>query len=339
MSQSARSEGQGPENCFATIPATAAIPLDARIRAMLDAEPPSPPLDTLPVAQVRALREGMMLQRAKLDERVACVEDRAIPGPGGGIPVRIYTPHGDGPHPVLVFFHGGGWVLGNLDTHDGVCRSLCHRSGGLIVGVDYRRSPEHKFPAALEDCSAVVRWCAARSAEIGGDGTRLAVAGDSAGGNLAAALALTFRDQGGPDLALQVLIYPVTHYAFDTASYHQYATGYGLTRETMWYFWKSYLADPTDGRNFYASPLLAGNLRGLPSALVLTAQYDVLRDEGEAYAARLTQAGVSVQCTRYLDLNHGFVQLAALCESADRGVQEIADGLRVAWSRWPSSFR
>ena len=333
MSQGAHFESQGPEGCFATFPTTPVIPLHEKIRAMLDAEPATPPLDTLPVAQVRALREGMMLRRPKLDELVARVEDRAIPGPGGGIPVRIYAPHGSGPHPVLVYFHGGGWVLGNLDTHDGVCRSLCHRSGGLIVAVDYRRSPEHKFPAALEDCSAVVRWCAKGAAEIGGDGTRLAVAGDSAGGNLAAALALALRDQGGPRLALQVLIYPVTHYAFDTASYHRFATDYGLTRESMWYFWKSYLASPTDGGNPYASPLLARDLGGLPPVLVLTAQYDVLRDEGEAYVARLAQAGVSVRCTRYLELNHGFIQLAALCESADRGVQEIADALRVAWDR------
>jgi acetyl esterase len=197
--------------------------------------------------------------------------------------------------------------------------------------VDYRRAPEHKFPAGLEDCAAAARWCAERAAEVGGDGARLAIAGDSAGGNLAAALALAFRDRGGPALALQVLIYPVTNYQFDTASYHQYATGYGLTRESMWYFWKCYLSSPTDGGNPYASPLLAKDLRGLPPALVLTASYDVLRDEGEAYAARLAQAGVPVRCTRYLELNHGFAQLAAVSDSAKRGLQEIADALRNAW--------
>jgi acetyl esterase len=300
---------------------------------MLDAEGPFPPPDTLAVAEVRAVREAMMLRRPKLDESVARVEDRMIPGPGGRIRVRIYTPHGGGPHPVLAYFHGGGWVLGSLDTHDGVCRSLCHRTGCLVVAVEYRRAPEHKFPAALEDCSAAVTWCAEHAAEIGGDGTRLAIAGDSAGGNLAAGLALALRDKSGPTLALQVLIYPVTNYEFNTATYHEYAVGYGLTRDSMWYFWRSYLAAPTDGASPYASPLLAKDLGGLPPALILTAHYDVLRDEGEAYAARLAQAGVPVRCTRYLELNHGFVQVAAVCEPANRGVQEIADALRAAWSR------
>lgn len=333
MNQGAQNESRDARGCFATFPATAIPPLHPKIRAMLDAEGAFPPPDTLAVAEVRTVREGMMLRRPKLDEPVARVEDRTIPGPEGRIPLRIYTPHGRGPHPVLAYFHGGGWVLGSLDTHDGVCRSLCHRAGCVVVSIDYRRAPEHKFPVALEDCSAAVKWCAERAEEIGGDGTRLATAGDSAGGNLAAALALAIRDRGGPRVALQALIYPVTNYEFNTASYHEYATGYGLTRDSMWYFWRSYLPTPAEGGDPYASPLLARDLGGLPPALVLTAQYDVLRDEGEAYAARLAQAGVPVQCTRYLELNHGFVQLAAVCEPASRGLQEIADALRSAWGR------
>lgn len=333
MDQGTQSESRTVGGYFSTFPVMAIPPLHPKIRAMLDAEGPFPPPDTLAVAEVRAVREGMMLRRPKLNEPVARVDDRAIRFADGKIPVRIYTPHGSGMHPVLVYFHGGGWVLGSLETHDGVCRSLSHRAGCVVASVDYRRAPEHKFPAALEDCSAAVTWCAEHAAEIRGDGTRLAIAGDSAGGNLAAALALAIRDKGGPRLALQVLIYPVTNYEFNTASYHEYATGYGLTRDSMWYFWRSYLPTPTEGGYPYASPLLAKDLGGLPPALVLTAQYDVLRDEGEAYAARLAQSGVPVRCTRFLELNHGFVQLAAVCEPASRGLQEIAEALRSSWSR------
>ena len=319
---------------FRTFPATPTVPLHPAIQAMLAAEVPGPPLDAMPINEARVLREGMMLQRPRRDEPVARVEDWMIPGSGLGIPARVYTPSGKvGPHPILVFFHGGGWVFGTLETHGDICRTLCHRSGSLVVSVDYRRAPEHRFPAALEDCCAAVRWCAGHAAEIGGDPTRLAVAGDSAGGNLAAAVALRGRDDGGPTLALQVLIYPVTNCAFDTASYHQYASGYGLTRDMMRYFWKSYLSRPADANHPAASPLQAADLTGLPPALVLTAQYDVLRDEGEAYAARLAQAAVPVRCTRYLEMNHGFVQLGALCEPALQGLMEIAESVRTTFAR------
>ncbi len=275
-----------------------------------------------------------MLRRLKRNEPVGRIENRAVPGPAGEIPVRIYQPAGGiGPHPLAVYFHGGGWVLGTLDTHDDVCRTLANRSGALVVSVEYRRAPEYRFPAPLEDCVSAVRWCALRGAEIGGDGARVAVVGDSAGGNLAGAVALRFRDEKGPALALQVLIYPVTDLAFETASYREYAVGFGLTRGMMRYFWKSYLQSPADGGGAYASPLRAASLSGLPPALILTAQYDVLRDEGEAYAARLAQAGVPTRCTRYLDMNHGFIQLAALCEPALLGLEEAADALRAAFAR------
>lgn len=329
----ARCIREGWEASFSTEPQTPAVPLHPAIRSMLDAEIPGPPFEAIPAAELRAIREAMMLRRPKRNEPVERVEDRAISGPGGKVPIRVFTPAGGGaPRPILVYFHGGGWVMGNLDTHDDVCRTLANRSGVLVVSVDYRRAPEHRFPTPLEDCCAAVRWCAAFGAEIGGDGSRLAVAGDSAGGNLAAAVALRFRDQAGPALALQGLIYPVTNRGFDTASYHRYASGFGLTRDMMRYFWTSYLARSCDGENPYASPLTAEGLAGLPPALILTAQYDVLRDEGEAYAARLAQAGVPVRCTRYLEMNHGFIQLAAMCEPADRGLDEIADTLGQAFA-------
>ena len=325
-------DATGPR--FRTVPPTPVVPLHPAIRFMLDAEIPGPPFEALPVPELRALRETMMLRRPKRHEPVGSIENRMLPGPAGEIPVRIYHPSvGIGPHPILAYFHGGGWFLGTLDTHDDVCRTLANRSAALVVSVGYRRAPEHRFPAPLADCVAAVRWCALRGAEIGGDGARVAVAGDSAGGNLAAAVALRFRDEGGPALALQVLIYPVTNFGFDTASYHIYASGFGLTRDMMRYFWTSYLASQTDGGQVYASPLQAAHFSGLPPTLVLMAQYDVLRDEGEAYAARLAEAGVPARCTRYLGMNHGFVQLAALCEPALQGLEEAADALRTAFAR------
>jgi len=319
---------------FRTVPPTSGMPLHSAIRSMLDAEAAGPSFEALHFSEFRALREAMMLRRPKRHEPVKSIEDLAVAGPAGEIPVRIYRPaEGTGPHPIVVYFHGGGWVLGTLDTHDDVCRTLVNRSGVLLVSVGYRRAPEHQFPAPLDDCVTAVRWCALRGAEIGGDAGRLAVAGDSAGGNLATAVALRLRDEGGPRLAVQALIYPVTNFGFDTASYREYAEGFGLTRGLMRYFWKSYLPSPAEGGQAYASPLNAANLSGLPPALILTAQYDVLRDEGEAYAARLAQAGVPVCCTRYLDMNHGFIQLAALCDSALHGLEEVADALRTAFAR------
>ena len=318
---------------FRTVPPTSTVALHPAIRAMLDAEAPGPPFEAFSVPELRAAREQMMLRRPRRNEPVARVENRTIPGSAVDVPIRIFCPAGKPePRPIVVYFHGGGWVLGTLETHDDVCRSLANRSGALIVSVDYRRAPEDRFPAPLEDCVAAVRWCSAHGAEIGGDGTRLAVAGDSAGGNLAAAVTICARDDGGPALAFQALIYPVTNHGFDTASYHQYSTGFGLTRGMMLYFWKSYLAMPSDGDHPSASPLQAG-LAGLPPALVITAQYDVLRDEGEAYAARLAQAKVPVRCTRYLEMNHGFLQLAAVCEPALRALAEMGETLASAFAR------
>lgn len=318
---------------FRTEPPTPLVPLHPAIRSMLDAEAPSPPFDAVPVAELRAVREALMLRRQRRNEPVARIEHRAIPQPEGEIAVRVFVPAGrNARRPVLVYYHGGGWVLGNLDTHEDVCRTLANRSNAVVVSVDYRRAPEHRFPEPLDDCCAAARWCAECAGEFGGDGTRLAVAGDSAGGNLAAAVAIRFRDEGGPPLTLQCLIYPVTNCAFDTLSYHRYASGFGLTRDAMRFFWNSYLADPSDAGSPYASPLQCRNLAGLPPALVLTAQYDVLRDEGESYAARLAQAGVRVQCVRYLGMNHGFLQLAAMCEPALRGLEDVAGALRTAFT-------
>jgi len=281
----------GSMGLFRTYPAAEAVALDPAIASALEAEAGAPALQTLPVDEVRMLREGLALKRSRLNEPLARVEDRTIEGEAGPIPIRVYTPQGSGPFPIVVFAHGGGWVLGTLDTHDDLCRSISRRSESLVVSVGYRRAPEHRFPAALDDFAAALQWLAAHAGEVNGDGTRLAVAGDSAGGNLAAAVCLAARDRGGPPIASQLLIYPVTNHGFDTASYHQFATGYGLTRDLMIWFWDQYLCGPADGRSASASPLRAADLAALPPALVITAAYDVLRDDGEAYAARLAQAG------------------------------------------------
>lgn len=317
---------------FATFPPTKGVLLDSRIRAALDADKGPAVFDMTPV-EARAWFEKRIASIPKLDDPVAKVEDRTIPGPGGKLPLRVYTPKGQGPFPILLFFHCGGWVLGSLDSGDDRCRSFCSRASAVVVAVDYRLAPEHKFPAAQEDCYAALKWCSDHAGEINGDGKRLAVAGDSAGGNLAAATALYARDRKGPPVALQVLIYPALNTNLDTASYHEFATGYGLSRAAMAYYWKSYLAKPEDGSNPYACPLLAKDLKGVSSALIVVANYDVLRDDGEAYAARLKQSGVPVHCTRYLSMNHGFVHPGAVHEPAKRAMQEIADALKKAFER------
>jgi acetyl esterase len=239
---------------------------------------------------------------------VASVEDRAIPGPGGEIPLRIYRPEGSGPHPLVLWFHGGGWVIGDLDSHDEVSRQLCAGIGAVVVAVDYRLAPEAKFPAAPEDCYAATAWAAAHAAELGADGQRLCVAGDSAGGNLAAVVCMMARERGGPAIRHQLLIYPVTDFNFDTASYRDNAEGYFLTRDMMRWFWGHYLEDAAQGENPLASPL-RGELEGLPPATVITAGYDPLRDEGMAYSDALARAGVDVEHRYFAGMIHGFVSL------------------------------
>jgi acetyl esterase len=264
------------------------------------------------------------------------VADRQIPGSAGPLPVRVYWPEPsqtqDAPPPVVVFFHGGGWVLCNLETHDAACRGLANAAECVVVAVDYRLAPEHKFPAAVEDAFAATKWVTEHAAELGVDPLRVVVAGDSAGGNLAAAVCLMAKELGGCRPAYQVLIYPVTNYAFETASYRDNAEGYMLTRSAMIWFWDQYLARPEDGSHPYASPLRAADLSGLPPALVLTAEYDPLRDEGEAYAVRLQAAGVAVQTRRYDGMIHGFLRRGDVFDRAHEMLQEIGQVLRNAFS-------
>jgi acetyl esterase len=245
----------------------------------------------------------------------------------------VYTPEGNGPFPVLVYFHGGGWVIGSRDSIDGPCRSLANGAGCVVVSVDYRLAPEHKFPAAADDCYAATRYVATHPTEFAIDPTRLAVGGDSAGGNLAAAVTLMARDRGGPPIAWQLLVYPVTNYSFATDSYRDNAEGYLLQRSSMEWFWNHYLATPSDGAHPYASPLRAADLRGLPPGLTITCEFDPLRDEGEAYATRLREAGVQMQTRRYDGAIHGTFQLAGVLDLGKQMLQEAAATLKAALAR------
>jgi len=273
----------------------------------------------------------MLAQTAGLGtpEQVARIEDLSVPGKHGGIPVRVYTPEGQGPFTGLVYFHGGGWVIGSIDTHDALCRSIANAAGCVVVSVEYRLAPEHPYPAASEDAYSATCWVAEHAGRLGIDPLRLAVGGDSAGGNLAAVVSLMARDRSGPRLALQLLLYPITDYDLDTASYLRYADGYLLTRDAMAWFWRQYLPDGVSPDGPYISPLRVADLSGLPPALVITAECDPLCDEGLAYAERLKAAGVEVAATCYRGMIHGFIRRHRLLRQGRKGLEELASCLRL----------
>ncbi|MCI4335677.1 MAG: TA0938 family protein [Thermoplasmata archaeon] len=258
-------------------------------------------------------------------------------GPSGHrVPVRVYTPKdGESPFPVIAYFHGGGWVFGDLDTHDTVCREIANRSQCVVASVGYRRAPEHKFPTAVEDCFAAVRWLSeeAVSARLGTDPARVAVAGDSAGGNMAAVVCLLARERNGPKIAGQVLICPITAYMPLTESYTENAKGYGFETAFMPWMWEQYLTNAEEGKDPRVAPLNATELSGLPPALVITAQYDLLRDEGEAYARRLHDALVPVRATRYPGMPHGFIDYRGLVDEGWEALDEIGSWFRSLFAR------
>lgn len=311
------------------------MPVDPQIQALLDMGTGVPATNTLSVADARVQYEARAALMAAPAE-VGAVTERVVPGPGGDLRLRIYRPVGPGPFPILVFFHGSGFVLCSLDTHDGMCRNLCAGAGCIVVSVDYRLAPEHKFPAGLDDCVFATRWVAEHGAELGGDARRLAVAGDSAGGNLAAAAALRIRDEAGPALCGQLLIYPVTDYHTPgTPSYQENAEGYGLTRDTMVWFWNHYLSNPAEAAHPHASPLRAQDLSGLPPALVVTAEYDPLRDEGEYYAEKLRATGTAAVTSRWPGMNHGFFFWVGLVDKAGEAMDESCVWLRGTFRTAP----
>jgi acetyl esterase len=304
------------------------MPLDPQIKALLDKGAGVPATHLLPVDAARVQYEARIAIMAP-PAPVARVEERRIAGPGGPLRLRVYFPAGEGPFPLLVFFHGSGFVLCSLETHDGMCRNLCAGAGCAVVSVDYRLAPEHKFPAGPDDCLAATRWVGANAALLNGDSRRIVVGGDSAGGNMAAVTALRIRDEGGPRLCGQLLVYPVTDYHTPgTMSYEENAEGYGLTRKTMEWFWRHYLNDEGEAASPYASPLHAPDLSGLPPAFVMTAEYDPLRDEGEAYGARLRAAGVPTRIRREAGMNHGFLFWVGVVDKAGPAMNACCEWLR-----------
>jgi acetyl esterase len=284
------------------------------------------------VMREEAIARARLLQGRPAD--VARVDDLKIPGPGGEIPIRVYWPEENGPLPALVFYHGGGWVIGNLDTNDSLCRMLSNRASAVVVSVDYRLAPEHPFPAAVDDCYAALEWVSRDAGKLNVDPSRIAVGGSSAGGNLTAAVSLMARDRAGPKLAYQVMFYPATNlFDLTTASHRDFADGYGLTREHVEFFRGSYLPELRDRKSPYASPLLAGSLKGLPPAVVITAGFDVLRDEGMAYAERLEAAGVPTVSLNYPSMIHGFVAMDRVFGEAEDAVGEVAKALSEAFGK------
>lgn len=256
------------------------------------------PFHTMSPTEARQAFGALCTALPRGTAKIAGAVDRKIPGPAGEIPLRVYTPEGSGPFPALVYFHGGGFVIGSLDDYDQNCREVCGRVGCVVVSVDYRLAPEHKFPAAPNDCFAATQWVAANAAAIGVDASRIAVGGDSAGGNLTAVVAQLARDQKGPKLCAQLMIYPATQVGEPTKSMIENADGYLLTKADMEYFMGHYLSSPDDLRNPMLAPSLTKDLSGLPPAWVVTCEFDPLRDEGEAYAAALAKAGVPVASRR-----------------------------------------
>ena len=307
------------------------MPIDPTARVLIDAmEKNFPALDpTISGTEMRARVEqaaAKVMPAAHDPEPVGEVINRTVPGPGGDISVRIYRPAIPAGEvvPIAAFFHGGGFVLCDLDSHDGICRAICNAGPAVVVAVDYRRAPESRYPAAVDDCYAVTLWASEHAEELGGDPQRLAVIGDSAGGNLAAAVALMARDRKAPQLAHQVLVYPMLDWNGDSASHREMGPDYYLKHEEVMYYWGEYLADASQGREPYASPSFAADFSGLAPALIATAEFDPLRDEGEAYADSLAAAGVSVIKHRYDGMFHSFWSFLGILPAATELRDEVA---------------
>jgi len=290
------------------------------------------PIEEMTPIEAREQMEATARARKAEPLPVAKIEERLFPGPGGATRVRLYWPQGAAPAPAIVYFHGGGHVIGSLDTHDFVARNLCGGTEAMVASVDYRMGPEHKFPAAVDDCFAALEWVHANAANLGADPRRIGVHGDSAGGNLAAVVALLARDAGGPRLRLQSLVYPVTDYGLASDSYDKYATGYGvLTRAAMVWFRDHYLRSAEDGSDWRASPIRAASLAGVAPAIVITAECDVLHDDGERYAEALRGAGVPVEYKEFRGMIHAFFGMVP-------AVDDAMNAQRMVWTAFKRAF-
>jgi len=310
--------------------------LHPQARALLDLIEQSglPPTHTVPPVEARKMYRDRRSFSQPAAPEVASVRDTVAPGPHGEIPLRIYRPAGSAPEavlPGLVYYHGGGWTIGDLDTHDTLCRELCNGSGACVVAVDYRMGPEHRFPAAVDDCLAATYWVRREAAVLKVDPARLAVGGDSAGGNLAAVVAITARDAGDLPIRYQLLIYPATDMRRIAPSHTSNGKGYLLTQDTMQYFRDHYIGDVKFDADWRASPLLAESLAGLPPALVITAGFDPLRDEGLQYAARLTESGSRAVHVCFERQIHGFITMGRVLDDANTAVTLCAAELARAF--------
>jgi acetyl esterase len=298
-------------------------------------------VNTLPASEARkqpspadAVKALLTKQGKSTDpEAVGNVQQRTIPGPAGPIPVRVYTPKGAGPFPVVVYFHGGGWTIADLDTYDSSARALTNGAGAVLISVDYRRAPEHKYPAAADDAYAATQWAFEHARELNGMPGKVAVAGESAGGNLATVSCLMARDRNGRMPVFQLLVYPIANFELNTHSYLDSADGPILTRDMMIWFYQQYVTDPTQARNQYVSPLQAASLKGLPPALVVTDGFDVLRSEGVQYAAKLRKDGVPVAEKHYPAMTHEFFGMGAAVKTARSAELAAASALKAAFAK------
>ena len=290
------------------------------------------PIEAMLPTEARAQMEATAQSRKAEPLPVDRVEERSVPGPASDIRLRLYWPNGAAPLPAIVYYHGGGHVIGSLDTHDLVARNLCAGTEALVVSVDYRMGPEHKFPAAVDDSFAALKWVHANAKHLGADPDRIGVHGDSAGANLAAVVALMARDAGGPRLGLQSLVYPVADYRLVSDSYDTYARGYGLlTKESMVWFRTHYLRSPQDAEDWRASPIKAPSFAGVAPAVVVTAESDVLHDDGESYADALRHAAVPVEYKEYSGMIHGFFGMMP-------AVDDAMNAQRLVWDAFKHAF-
>ncbi len=306
------------------------MPVDPQVEALLKefAAQGRPALYELSVDEARTVAEEMVALAGDPIE-VGSVRDISIPVDGAAIAARVYTPEGAGPHPMVMFFHGGGWVICSLDTHDNVCRAICHDADAIVVSVAYRMAPEHRFPVAAHDCFAATRWVADNAATLEGDASRLAVCGDSAGGNLSAVVSHMARDAGGPALAFVALIYPAVDMTAEGGSMSDNANGFFFEEKSMRWFMDHYLS-PEERTHPMASPLLNTDLSGLPPCFIATCEYDPLRDEGEAYGTALRASGVTAEVKRYDGLIHAVINMTGVLDGGRKLVADVGSRLHTA---------
>ena len=308
------------------------MPLDPQAEALLGSmkDAGAKPFETMTPAEARVAAWAFK-DLGGPPEAVASLHHRFVPGPTADLPVRIYRPSGAGDEdlPGLVYFHGSGWVVLNIEICDAFSRALANRTGCVVVAVNYQKAPEHKFPIPLDDCYAATRWVFDNAGEVGVDPTRIGVIGDSAGGNLAAAVTLRARDENGPPLAYQVLVYPAVQYGWDTPSALANAEGFLLQRASMEYFWTHYVRSPSDAEHPYCSPLAAEDHAGLPPALIVSAEFDPLCDDGRNYANKLEAAGVPTKFSVYDGMIHGFLWMSGVLDQSKALVDEIGREVRA----------